>query len=209
MSLPAFALGAFTWTASEYVIHRFVGHGPRRERIPGWRGWVTPAGLAAAFNDEHLRHHADTTYFAPTRTKAIAAVGVTGFAALIGSAIVGPRRGISFALGFGATYVAYEVVHRRSHTHAPSNAYSHWVRKHHMFHHFKTPRLNHGVTSPLWDRLIGTEERLPAGQPLRVPRRHAPAWLVDTATDAVKAIYAADYELAGRAAGPAVATDAA
>ena len=207
MSLSAFALGALAWNASEYAIHRFVGHGPRRERIPGWRGWVTPQGLAAAFNDEHLRHHADPSYFAPTRTKVIASVAVTGVAAIVGSALVGPRRGLAFAIGFGATYAAYEILHRRIHTHAPTNVYSRWARRHHLFHHFKTPRLNHGVTSPIWDRVIGTEERLPEGEALRVPRRNAPKWLFDAATDAVHPAYAADYQLAGRAV--AAASDAA
>ena len=31
MSITWFVLGGLSWSASEYAIHRFVGHGPKRE----------------------------------------------------------------------------------------------------------------------------------------------------------------------------------
>lgn len=91
-------------------------------------------------------------------------------------------------------YVAYEVVHRRAHTHAPRGPYSRWVRRNHFTHHFLTPRTNHGVTSPLWDRVFGTHEPLGV---VRVPARHAMPWLLDPATGEVRAELAADYRLQG------------
>ena len=30
MSLISAAIGGLAWTASEYAIHRFIGHGPKR-----------------------------------------------------------------------------------------------------------------------------------------------------------------------------------
>lgn len=56
MSLGSFLLGSAAWTASEYALHRFVGHGRKR----------TGRGLLAELNREHLAHDADRTYFAPT-----------------------------------------------------------------------------------------------------------------------------------------------
>ncbi len=191
-SLVWLGLGGLAWSASEYAIHRFVGHGPKRTK-PGRLGLLTPGGFAYEFNREHLAHHADTTYFAPTWRKAIA--GTTAIAALtaLGTPLLGPRRARAFALGFGGVYLAYEVMHRITHTRAPRTRYGRWVRRHHLLHHHKTPRQNHGVTSPIWDHLFGTD--LPH-EKVRIPRHVAPAWLVD-ARGEVKAEYASEYELVG------------
>ncbi len=192
-----FLAGALAWSASEYVIHRFVGHGPRRRKTKGLLDRLTPSGLAAAFNEEHLAHHTDPSYFAPTSQKVAASLAVVGGSAVIGSLLMGPRRGISFALGLGATYAGYEVFHRRIHTRAPRTRWGRWLYRHHLYHHHKTPRANHGVTSPLWDRLVGTEERLPEDQPLRVPRRVAPPWLLDPETGDVRDEHRRDYVVVG------------
>ncbi len=190
----AFLAGALTWSASEYAIHRFVGHGPKRTRPTGLAQWLTPGGLAASFNEEHLAHHTDPAYFAPDSQKLIAAAAVTGVTATLGSLVIGPRRAISFALGLGSMYLGYEVLHRRIHTHPPKGRYSRWLRRHHLFHHHKTPRQNHGVTTPLWDRIVGTEVKVE--ERIRVPRRVAPAWMVDESGE-LRPEHAADYELVG------------
>ncbi len=190
----AFVAGALTWSASEYLIHRFIGHGPKRTR-PSGLAQVTPSGVAAAFNEEHLAHHTDPMYFAPTSQKAIAAVALTGTVTAVGSVVVGPRRALSFALGLTAMYLGYEVLHRRIHTHAPRGAYGRWMRRHHLYHHHKSPRQNHGVTSPIWDRIFDTETK--PQERVRIPRRVAPAWMVDDRGE-LRADYAADYELVGR-----------
>ncbi|MEZ4219375.1 MAG: sterol desaturase family protein [Polyangiaceae bacterium] len=191
MSPVAFALGAATWSFAEYSLHRFVGHGPRASKRGGSRGL-----LDGDFGSEHQAHHSDTRYFTPTAHKARAAALVVPAIGALGSFLVGPRRGISFALGFGLAYAGYEVEHRRVHTHAPRGPYTRWSRRHHLAHHFTNPHLNHGVTSPLWDHVFGTY--LPPGK-VRVPRRHVPDWLLD-AEGNVKAEYADDYELPPRAA---------
>lgn len=192
----SFAAGALAWSASEYCIHRFVGHGPKRKRPASLRAQLTPSGLAAAFNDEHLSHHSDPTYFAPTSHKLVAALAALAVSGTIASALFGPRRGLSFALGFGLTYAGYEVIHRRIHTHAGFGRYGRWLRRHHLYHHHKTPRANHGVTSPLWDFVAKTYEVLPASDPLRIPRKHAPAWLTDDKGE-VKPEFVGLYALVG------------
>ncbi len=189
----ALAAGVATWSAAEYLLHRYIGHGPRRRRAPRWYQRLTPAGLLAEFNEEHLAHHADPTYFAATERKALAATVVTAAVGAVGSLLVGPRRAWSFALGFGATYMAYEAVHRRIHTHPPTGAYSRWVRRHHLLHHFRAPRMNHGVTSPLWDHAFATETPDPGK--LRVPSRLAPRWMVDPETGAARDAFGDDYDV--------------
>jgi hypothetical protein len=185
MSLGSFVLGSLAWTASEYAIHRFVGHGPKRAPPPTLLGRLTLSGLAAEFNREHLAHHSDPSYFAKASRKALASALVTPAMAAALAPLVGLRRAASFTLGFGVAYGAYEVVHRRLHTHPPRGRYGRWLRRHHLHHHYKSPRGNHGVTSPLWDLAFGTRRPL---ERIRVPRKTAPLWL--TRDDD-------DYELVG------------
>ena len=90
-------------------------------------------------------------------------------------------------------YFGYEVAHRRTHTHPPRNRYGRWARRSHLHHHFGAPMQNFGVTTPLWDRLWRTHD-----QPglVTVPRRMAPAWLLDEAGE-MKAEFADDYVVKG------------
>ena len=64
-------LGIFTWTFTEYVIHRWLGHDPRLRPNP--------------FASEHVRHHGQGNYFAPAWKKAGSAVATT--AVLLGPAV--------------------------------------------------------------------------------------------------------------------------
>jgi hypothetical protein len=191
MSLGCFLLGALSWSASEYAIHRFVGHGPKRKPAESLLGRITPAGLAAEFNREHLAHHADPTYFAPTHRKLLATAAVMPVMVSALAPILGVRRAASFGAGFAVAYGAYEVLHRRIHTHPPRGPYGRWLRRYHLFHHYKTPRKNHGVTSPAWDLVFGSKSPL---ERIRVPERTAPVWL--TGSDGqVRAELAHDYEI--------------
>jgi hypothetical protein len=194
MSILMAALGGLAWTLSEYVLHRFVGHGRRRTPAATLLGRLTPRGLLAEFNREHLAHHADTQYFAPASRKLAAAAIVLPVMTLALWPLVGLASAASFSGGFAVVYGAYEFFHRRIHTHAPRGPFTRWMRRHHLLHHHKNPKLNHGVTTPIWDVFFRT--LTPLGK-LRIPRRHAPPWMVG-ADGEVLPEFAADYELVGR-----------
>ena len=171
-------LGVLTWTFLEYVIHRWMGHDKRFHKTP--------------FGREHVRHHIEGDYFAPTWKKAIAAGILLAIVAPIGILVAGVGPGLGYALGLIGCYVGYEVQHRRNHTHAGIGGYGRWARRHHFHHHFADPRSNHGVSTPLWDLVFGTYQR-PAV--ITVPPRLAMAWLVDAGTGAVHVAYAGNYRL--------------
>jgi sterol desaturase/sphingolipid hydroxylase (fatty acid hydroxylase superfamily) len=175
-------LGALTWSFLEYVIHRWLGH-DRRFR-PNF------------FASEHVRHHSQGDYFAPTSKKAVAAVGA---AVVVGvpSVLLAGAAGLGFTLGLVGFYVAYEILHRREHTHRGLGAYGRWARRHHFWHHFENPAANHGVTSPLWDLVFGTYE---APSVIAVPERLQMAWLTDPATGDVHQELAPHYQLRRRRA---------
>ena len=174
----AFVGGAAGWTFTEYVLHRFDGHGMKGN---------------STFSREHLTHHADPTYFAPSLVKLRMAVTVIGTLGVVLWLLAGPV-GVFAAAGFTFGWLCYEWLHRRLHTHGPLNAYGRWARRHHFHHHFNDPRANHGVTSPFWDWAFGTLAEVDV---VRVPRRHAPVWLVHQ--DELVPLHAADYVLRGRA----------
>jgi sterol desaturase/sphingolipid hydroxylase (fatty acid hydroxylase superfamily) len=175
-TFAAFIVGALSWSGAEYGLHRFAMHQMRGK------------GLASA---EHLRHHGDVTYFAPASRKLLSAAGTTAVAYPIASKAGGRRWAIAFTSGLIATYFWYEVVHRRLHTHPPTNRYGRWARRSHLHHHFGAPMRNLGVTSPVWDRAFGTYDEPGI---VTVPRRMAPLWMLDEHGN-LRPEFAADYRV--------------
>jgi hypothetical protein len=166
--------GAASWTAAEYGLHRFAMHELRGR------------GLASV---EHLKHHADVTYFSPTSKKLVSAAGTTAVAYPVAASVAGRRWATAFTTGLLAMYFGYEVAHRRIHTHPATNRYGRWSRRSHLHHHFGAPMRNFGVTTPIWDKLLGSYDEPGV---VTVPRRMAPTWLVDDDGE-VLAELAGDY----------------
>jgi sterol desaturase/sphingolipid hydroxylase (fatty acid hydroxylase superfamily) len=59
--------------------------------------------------------------------------------------------------GFVMGYIGYDLIHYATH-HLPMD----WgpmktLKRNHMMHHFKTPDLRYGVSSPTWDVVFGTK----------------------------------------------------
>jgi hypothetical protein len=190
-SLIAVVAGAFGWSASEYLLHRFAGHGRLRKRQGLW--FLSPSVLFLLFQEEHLAHHRDPLYFAPTWKKALAALVLLPVLGSLAAVLVGPLPGLAFGAGFAVTYFLYEVLHRRIHTHPPANAYFAWMRRHHLHHHVRAAT-NHGVTSPLWDVVFHTKE---VAEPVSLHVNLAPRWLFDEA-GTLRPEFARDYRVVGR-----------
>ncbi|MEE2830444.1 MAG: sterol desaturase family protein [Myxococcota bacterium] len=181
MSLLIAALvGAFAWTLTEYLLHRFRGHA---------------ATGRSPFKREHLSHHAQVDYFSPIKTKVWTAIPpVLGLAA-VSTLLLGPATGSALTLGFVSAYVGYEICHWRLHVFPPTGPWSRFLRRHHFAHHFDDARLNHGVTSALWDRVFGTYA-LP--EVLDVPEDRAPRWLRGEEARSLPAPLSEDYRLISR-----------
>lgn len=177
-SVGAAFLGAATWTFLEYGMHRFLGHDRRTYPNP--------------FASEHIRHHSEGDYFAPTWKKGVVALAAFALVGALATAVAGAAHGPVYALSFVAMYLTYEVIHRRAHTHPGFGAYGRFIRRHHFHHHFMNPRANHGVTTPFWDVIFGTLES--PGR-VRVPEKLRMQWLVDPATGDVRTEHQACYEL--------------
>jgi sterol desaturase/sphingolipid hydroxylase (fatty acid hydroxylase superfamily) len=176
--LAAAGCGVLSWTLLEYLIHRWMGHDRRFRRSP--------------FGVEHVRHHIEGNYFAPTWKKLIAAAVASALLCGPAIALLSVRLGVAYVAGLIAFYGVYEWLHRREHTHPGVGPYGRWARRHHFHHHFVDARTNHGVTTPLWDLVFGTYRKPTT---IKVPPRLVMAWLVDPATGDIRAEHAGTYQL--------------
>lgn len=170
--------GVLTWTLLEYLIHRWMGHDRRFKKTP--------------FGVEHIRHHVEGNYFAPTWKKLAFAVVFAAVIAPLACLVAGVAPGLAYVGGLIGFYGVYEWLHRREHTHAGWGPYGRWARRHHFHHHFVDGRANHGVTSPLWDLVFGTYQQ-PASN-IAVPKKLVMQWLVD-ATGAIRSEHATTFSL--------------
>lgn len=158
--LISFILGVILWTFLEYVLHRFLGHEHKGKNF---------------FKDEHQMHHRKVHYFAPGYKKAGAAitVAISLFATL--NLILDWTNALAFVIGLMGMYGLYEYVHTRYHRKGPVARIFIILRKHHFYHHFHQPKLNHGVTTRFWDRVFGTFHRV---ETVTVPRKMTMDWLM-------------------------------
>ncbi len=180
-TLVALAAGAALWNLAEYLLHRFAMHHLHGKGI---------------MSREHLEHHVHSSWhFDVTHLMSWAGMLTVGAALWfpLGWLVADVRIGITLAVGWALGYFFYEYQHATAHLRAPSGAYGTWLRRHHFHHHFGHPMANHGVTSPVWDKVFGTYE---SPDRVRVPRRLALPWLVDERGE-LRPEFADDYVLVG------------
>ncbi|MCA9611534.1 MAG: sterol desaturase family protein, partial [Myxococcales bacterium] len=166
-----------------YCIHRWLGHHAKFRPNP--------------FAKEHIRHHSQGDYFAPTLKKMGAALVALALVTPPAILVAGVELGVVYALGLVGFYGVYEVLHRREHTSRGFGAYGRWARRHHFWHHFGDSSKNHGVTSPIWDFVFGTYQ---APGVIVVPERLKMQWLTDPETGDVFSDLQAWYSLRRRRA---------
>lgn len=177
--LLGIAAGLAAWTFLEYLIHNFLGHLPKGKTF---------------VSREHLQHHKDITYFSPLPKKLRGAVPVL---VILGGGLTW-LVGIPFGLGFLGSIVAgwttYEWLHQSIHVNGPRSRYGRWAARHHLSHHFMRPNVNHGVTTPLWDILLGTYEDYKV---VRVRKQDVDAlpWLKRALEHSSGEAFVADYEV--------------
>ncbi|MCF8461690.1 MAG: sterol desaturase family protein [Flavobacteriales bacterium] len=171
----SFFSGVALWTFTEYMLHRFLGHEHKGKNF---------------FKDEHSLHHQRVHYFAPAGKKIAAAIAVAVSLFLILNLIVAWTNALAFVLGLMGMYGLYEYVHTRYHRKGPVAKIFIVLRKHHFYHHFHQPKLNHGVTTRIWDRVFGTFHRV---ETVTVPRKMTMDWLMSG--DEIAPAYTGHFQL--------------
>ncbi len=138
--------GLFVWSVTEYVLHRFVFH----QELPGKLG----ARIHFIVHGVHHDYPNDSKRLVmpPALSLPLAYL----FYVLFFSLISGPAF-YPFFIGFLIGYLAYDMLHYAIH-HAPMKGKI-WMalKTHHLKHHFKDPHNGYGVSSPIWDVVVGTQ----------------------------------------------------
>lgn len=143
--------GLFAWTWVEYAMHRFVFH--FRPHTP-WQERVS-----FLF---HGVHHAQPMVrsrlvMPPVVSIPLAAVCYAVLHLAIGVVAGAPTWVSPMFAGLLLGYVAYDMTHFATHHFRVRWAVFQYIRRYHLHHHTQTPERRFGVTSPLWDIVLGTK----------------------------------------------------
>ena len=158
--------GLFLWTLLEYVIHRSIFHPPQwieddTRRVVGSLApgqAVLPAlpTLRHKFyfvvHGVHHDYPNDSTRLVmpPSVSIPLAALFYLAFRGLFGSAAP------AVFAGFIAGYLVYDTIHFVVHHASGSGALVRALKRRHFRHHYADSSHDFGVSSPLWDLVLGT-----------------------------------------------------
>jgi sterol desaturase/sphingolipid hydroxylase (fatty acid hydroxylase superfamily) len=138
--------GAFIWTITEYTLHRFIFHFPAKSEFGKKIHFI--------FHGVHHDYPSDTKRLVmpPSVSIPLALMFYYLFNAILGEILVAP-----FFVGFIVGYLVYDLGHYAIHHYNMHNKILLAIKNHHMRHHFQDPEKGFGVSSPLWDKVIGTD----------------------------------------------------
>lgn len=147
--VPWVAFGVLSWTLLEYLLHRFVFHFEPR---PGSELQKEASWLIHGIHHDYPWDR-DRLVMPPTVTALLAAAVWFAFHPLFGVATH------AWMAGMVGGYVWYDLTHYYLHHARPTTAAGKWLRKYHLVHHFQTPDVRYGITTPLWDHVFRTYPR--------------------------------------------------
>ncbi len=148
MAALLFLAGIAIWTLTEYWLHRLVFHW--QPKFPGGDR------LHFIIHGVHHDHPNDAMRLVmpPAVSIPLAALFFGLYVLIFGATDALP----AFA-GFITGYLGYDYTHYHLHHHVPKTKFGKQLREHHMRHHFQDHRYGFGVSSPLWDAVMGTLPR--------------------------------------------------
>ena len=140
-----FVLGFVFWTLTEYLLHRFVFHYELKSAF-GQRMHFLLHGVHHDYPNDSKR-----LVMPPSVSLPLSLLFYGLFILVLGEAYTAP-----FFAGFLVGYICYDEVHYATH-HAPMKS-RFWlaIKHHHILHHFRDPGRGFGVSSPVWDYVLGT-----------------------------------------------------
>jgi len=166
MAAGFLAAGVATWTLLEYLVHRYVLHGP----FPDGPGPVQHF-LHVRFDHLHLEHHQrpwDGRHINGSFGDTLPFVLLLAAVAALFPAHTVPV----FLVGLVQSYVVEEWVHHSVHYYNFNSRYFRYIRRHHLYHHSRHgSRVAFGLTSDVWDAALGTPTSRPAGEQVVEPAK--------------------------------------
>ncbi|MBX7194058.1 MAG: sterol desaturase family protein [Sandaracinaceae bacterium] len=159
----------FGWAIAGLAVSPFLEY--------AWHAWIAHGKGRHPTRVAHLEHHrtahTEGDPWAEIRENAPRIVGTAAAVAVVLTPFVGASRALGLATGLGAGYVAITLSHNRMHERGPRTPFEDALWRAHFHHHYADPTVDFGLTSLVFDRLLGT-----AVDPERVVIRveRAPSW---------------------------------
>jgi sterol desaturase/sphingolipid hydroxylase (fatty acid hydroxylase superfamily) len=139
-------LGLFTWTLAEYVLHRFVFHyAPKAQ-------WAQR--LHFIFHGVHHDYPNDAKRLVMPPS---ASIPMATALYLLFSLVLSGGALYAFFAAFLTGYLFYDISHYALHHFNFKSEFWKKLKKHHMMHHYTDATKGYGVSSPLWDKILGSD----------------------------------------------------
>ena len=137
--------GLFVWSATEYLLHRFIFHWELKSNF-GRR-------IHFIFHGVHHDYPRDSKRLVmpPAVSLPLALLFYYIFWAFIGPILINP-----FFAGFLTGYLIYDMMHYAIHHYNAKNKLWLAIKNHHMLHHYQDSKKGYGVSQPIWDYVFGT-----------------------------------------------------
>ncbi len=140
-----FVAGAIAWSFTEYFLHRFVFHYHPTSEF-GKRIHFLLHGVHHDYPNDSNR-----LVMAPLISIPLAFAFYYGFKTIIPIHLLYP-----YFAGFVTGYIFYDTLHYALHHLDFKGKWWIALKTHHLKHHFKDPEKGYGVSSPVWDVIVGS-----------------------------------------------------
>jgi len=141
-----FMMGFLVWTATEYVMHRFVFHFVPKSKI----------GLRLHFIFHGVHHDYPKDRLRLVLPPAVSIPLATMFYFIFRNVIISDGFYMFFT-AFLIGYLIYDMIHYAIHHVQFKGKFWNLLKSHHLKHHYVYPEKGYGVSSPLWDKIVRTE----------------------------------------------------
>ncbi len=140
-----FIIGLVVWTLTEYIMHRYVFHYELPGKI-GKRLHFIIHGVHHDYPSDRLR-----LVMPPSLSIPLAIVFYYFFRSIIPLSYFW-----CFFAAFLTGYLVYDIGHYAMHHFNFKSGIFKKIKQHHMLHHYQQPEKGYGVSSPLWDYILGS-----------------------------------------------------
>lgn len=152
--LSFFVIGLVVWSFTEYVLHRFVFHFTPRGKIMDRIHFIFH-GVHHDYPQDRLR-----LVMPPSVSIPLALLLYFGFKLILPNSDL-----YAFFPGFMIGYLIYDIGHYAMHHYNFKSGLMKRIKQHHMLHHYADADKGYGVSSPLWDRIFGSDFPKKKGKP--------------------------------------------
>jgi sterol desaturase/sphingolipid hydroxylase (fatty acid hydroxylase superfamily) len=137
-SIALFVVGVIFFTFLEYAVHAWLFHEDHPLKV---------------FIEGHAHHHQNPFSYDAMPFFMSAVIGAI-FAWLLHFIMPLPDA-LALVGGMALGYFNYGIMHHIMHRREFKSKYWRYMQEFHFVHH-KKPKLNHGITTDIWDRVFGT-----------------------------------------------------